>query len=314
LNENYYSLINDSLTVAAMYGIFALFLALSVLFFLFQYGFRLWLATRNALLLYALAALAGYLVAGCFTTCYYFPSILILLSVLLLLIAGFLVWGFRAKKFRRSRFDFWLAPALAGAVCAGLLAYGGIVNATLPYSWKTVPVAGRNVTLLTSRKKTGGSLYVLVSGSSEEFRNVLRPLAERGFSVVALSIETGFGDLPVARRMLAELSRQIPGTFLLGVGEERAIQAIALADTDGPAGVIAVDPPFDWPFEELSPRVRLPEARVPVSIVLSSESTEKAEQFQALIREKEIPVEVILLPDSALTDIAAMVEKTGKKR
>jgi len=314
LNENYYSLISDVLTFAAMYGIFALFAALSILFLLFQYGFRLWLATRNTLLLYALAALAGYLVAGCFTTCYYFPSILAVLGALLMLIAGFLVWGFRAKKFRRSRFDLWPAPALAGALCIGLLGYGAVVNSTLPYSWKTVPVAGREVTLLSPRSKSGKTLFILSSGSGWEFRNLLRPLAERGFSVAVLPIDTGFGELPVARRMLAELSRQTPNSFLIGVGEERAIQAIALADTDEPAGTIAVDPPFDWPFEELSPQIRLPQARVPVSLILSCESTEKAEQFRALIQAKQIPVEVILLPDSELTDLAAMVEKTGKKR
>jgi len=314
LNEGYYSLISDVLTFAAMYGIFALFAALSVLFLLFQYGFRLWLATRNTLLLYALAALAGYLVAGCFTSCYYFPSILILLCVLLLLIAGFLVWGFLKKKFRRSRFDFWLAPALAGGLCTGLLAYGAIVNATLPYSWKTVPVAGREVTLLSPRSKSGKTLFVLSSGSGWEFRNLLRPLAERGFSVAVLPIDTGFGELPAARLMLAELSRHAPNSFLVGVGEERALQAIALADTDGPAGVIAVDPPFDWPFEELSPRVRLEKARVPVSLILSCESTEKAEQFRVLIQGKKITVEVSLLPDSELTVIAAMVEKIWKKR
>jgi len=196
----------------------------------------------------------------------------------------------------------------------GLFAYGAIVNATLPYSWKTVPVAGREVTLLSPRSKSGKTLFVLSSGSGWEFRNLLRPLAERGFSVAVLPIDTGFGELPAARRMLAELSRQAPNSFLVGVGEERALQAIALADAPGLAGIIAVDPPSDWPFEELSPRVRLEKARVPVSLILSCESTEKAEQFRVLIQGKKITVEVILLPDSELTDIAAMVEKIGKKR
>ncbi len=314
LNENYYSLISDVLTFAAMYGIFALFAALSILCLLLQYGFRLWLATRNTLLLYALAALAGYLVAGGFTTCYYFPSILAVLGALLLLIAGFLVWGFRTKKFRRGRFDLWPAPALAGAFCIGLLGYGAIVNATQPYSWKTVAVAGREVTILSPRTKSGKTLFILASGSGGEFRDLLRSLAERGFSVATLPIDIGFGELPTARRMLAELSRQAPNSFLIGVGEERAMQAIALADTDGPAGVIAVDPPSDWPFEELSPRIRLEKARVPVSLILSCESTEKAEQFRALIQGRNIPVEVILLPDSELADLAALVEKTGKTR
>lgn len=307
LNESYHTFINDPLTIAASYGIFALFVLLTFLFFLFLCGFRLWLVTRNLLLLYALAALMGYVIACCFTTCYRFRSIQFLLAALLLLIAGFIVWGFITKRFIQSRFDYWPSPALAIAVCGGLLIYGGVVNAFLPYSWKSARIDEYEVTILMPRNSQG-SLFILADSGKEEWRGLLRPLTEQGFTVISLPVERGFGELAAARRLISQF-RQHQKSWLVGVGEERAMQVIALADTPGLAGVIAVDPPFDWPFEELSPQLRLPEARIPVLIFLSPRKMAEAENFNELIETHYIPARVVPVPEEELRESALILEK-----
>ena len=291
LNEKYYSLINDYLTIAAKYGVLALFALLTVLFLLFQYGFRLYLTTRNELLLYALAAQAGYMISGSFTTCYRFPSILILLGILFLILAVFLIQGIVTKKFRRNRFDFWPAPVLAALCCVVLLVYGAAVNASLPYSWRSMP-GEREAVILTPRHPPRGTFVVLAS--ADDFRSAVRPLVERGYVAIALLMEKGFGELPLARKILPTLLEQGNAPYyLFGLGEERAIQAITLGNTAGLDGVVVVDPPVDWPFEELSPRERLKETQSPVHVLLSVEKEEEAKTFQELATPAELRITVL---------------------
>ncbi len=304
LNESYHALINDSLTIAARNGIFVLFLIVAILGLLLQYGFKLYLVTRNELLLYAIAALAGYAIAGIFTMCYYFTSILLLLGGLVFIIAAFIIWGVANSKFRQSKFDLW-PPLLAAALyCLIILGYGVMVNASLCYTW------GEESLGIPQPRNSQGTFIFLGSASEFDFRKVLRSAAEHDFNVVLLPVSKGFSELEAARQMIKELLRNnsTPG-FLIGIGKERALQAVALADISELAAVASINPPEDWPFIELSPKEKLINAKVPVFLFFNIENTKDRDAFLKLADSTPTELKIMVFAENQETSLSFISEQ-----
>lgn len=117
LNEGYLTLISDYLTIAAQYGIFALFSILTFLLFLLQQGGRLYWKNQNPLLLYACAAVLSYMGTSFFSTCYRFEEVTWLLCVAVLTIALFVGRAALQHQIVWKHWSFWPAPTLAAITC-----------------------------------------------------------------------------------------------------------------------------------------------------------------------------------------------------
>lgn len=302
LDEEYLTLISDYLTIAAQYGIGALFFYLAFLLFLLQQGGFLYWKGRNPLLLYACAAVLGYMGAGFFSTCYRFPDVTWLFGVAVLIIAAFVGRAAFRRRIRWTHWSFWPAPVLAAAVCAIILMCGAWVNASLPYSWKygmTSPESGgiRTLTLLPRGGGNGVRILLPVPRLDDAVRPLLRPLVLAGFSATAFELEAGFGGLDRAEAAVRELAASSGGgrLVLFGSGDEQVIQAIALAARMEPgtiALVAAVDVPFDWPFDELSPKLNIVKCRIPLLLLFHAEAAEESLALGevAKVRLLELPV------------------------
>lgn len=285
LNEGYLTLISDYLTIAAQYGIFTLFLILAFLLFLLQQGGKLYRKDQNPLLLYACAAVLSYMGASFFSTCYRFGDVTWLFCVAVLIIAFFVGRAALQHRLVWRHWSFWPAPMLAATACITILAYGVWINASLPYAWKygvTSQKSGRVRTLTFSpqEKKNDFHVLLLTPELEEAIRPSLRPLVSAGFTVTALEIEAGINGLKQAEVAVQELiaSPNNKHFILFGSGEEQAVQTIALA-TRMESGVITaasvVDVPFDWPFDELSPRLNVVKCRIPLLLLCHTDKKEE---------------------------------------
>ncbi|MDR0933143.1 MAG: hypothetical protein LBM70_09030, partial [Victivallales bacterium] len=71
-----------------------------------------------------------------------------------------------------------------------------------------------------------------------------------------------------------------------------------LSDIAGLAGVIALNPPLDWPFEELALPDNLPKARVPIFLFFDESKRVVLDSLNKLIKSHAIPAKISLLPES----------------
>ena len=285
LNEGYLTLISDYLTIAAQYGIFFLFLILAFLLFLLQQGGQLYRNDQNPLLLYACAAVLSYMGASFFSTCYRFGNVTWLFCVAVLIIVFFVGRAALHHRIVWKHWSFWPAPMLAAVTCITILAYGVWVNASLPYTWKhgvTSPQSGsvRTLTFFPQEKGNDFHALLLTPDLEKAIRPSLRPLVSAGFTVTALEIEAGINGLKQAEVAVQELiaSPNNKHFILFGSGEEQAVQTIALATRMEPGVITAasvVDAPFDWPFDELSPRLNVAKCRIPLFLLFHADKREE---------------------------------------
>ena len=300
LKEGYLTLISDYLTVAAQYGIFTLFLILTFLFFLLQQGAILYKKEHNPLLLYACAAVSGYMVASFFSTCYRFINVTWLFGVAILIIVLFVGRATLRHRMNWTHWNFWPAPILAATVCIVILSYGIWVNASLPYSWEygtIFPKSNTVRTLTFCPRKKGNEFHILLLTPKLEnaIRPVLRPLVLAGFTVTALEIEPGFHVLDLAEAAIEKLiaTPNSKRFILFSSEEEQVIQTLAVAtQIQSPAieAVAVVDAPFDWPFAELSPRLNIMKCQYPLFLLFH---TNRSEENRALGKIAQVHLEVI---------------------
>ncbi len=273
LDESYYTLISDYLTLAASYGIFPLFLLLVVLFFLFQQGYKIWRKNHDMMLLYGLGAVAGYMICAAFSTCYRFLDLTWLLIGMALIVVGYIVYDVVKYK-ERNYHDLWYAPALAAMVCLGIVGYGKYVNNQIPYTknWRTVNVENDKFSLLEIQPKcdSQGTIIFLTPSLEGDIRKYLRPIVDSGYKVIAAKLNLGFPGLKSGIRLLPAIYPHDSKVYLMGAGSERALLAVAVA-ANLPnwkwAGVIVENLPYEWPFDELSPKLLVPKLKVPLIMI-----------------------------------------------
>lgn len=287
LDEKYLSLINDYLTIAAQYGIFVLFFVLTFLFFLLQQSIGLYRKERNPIVLYASAAVLGYMVAALFSTFYTSPDLTWLLGVAAGLILVFWLRAVFYKKIRWTPYLFFPAPILAAAICISIIGYGIWINARLPFAWEngvTSKESGSVKTLTVKPCNGNNNFHVLlpIPQLEKAVRPALRPLSQAGFTATAFEVQSGFEDLDCAEKVIRELSATSDNEkiILYGIGGEQAIQALALAARLEPqtiAATVVIDLPFDWPFEELSPQRNIANCQSPLFLLFHAENFANAQ-------------------------------------
>ena len=267
IDEHTRTMINDYLTLAAKYGIWAVFLYLACFALPFWLGLRFYGRKGGAPALFAGAfgALVAYFVSASFSTMYEHDELFWFALALLVPSAGWLLFMIRR---RRSAEWFDAVVPLGGAllVCLALLVWGWRVNRTLPAEldivsvnqieeesyrvWRAVPPQhhGRQIVYLFENG--------LSSESGEVIWSTVRPFLARNEVITVAQTDGGFGGLAHAEQVLAGALAEHPDwpLVLFGQGAAGKQAIIAAAKNGSPQinGVVVLDAPASWPFEGLS--------------------------------------------------------------
>ncbi len=295
LDEVYYSLINDYLTIAATYGVFVLMLLLIGFGGLFQQGYRIWRQNHNLMLLYSMCAVLGYMICAFFSTCYRFGSLIWLLEVAVLIISGFIIYGNIKYQLKWNYYDFWGVPVAAITVCLVIIGYGMIVNAEIPYTvhYDAIEMGAGEIPMVELQPKSSskGTILILTSSIQQEIRPWLRTAAEQGYIAKAVETDYGLTGLQNSKKIMPNIILDSP-SYLLGYDREKALLVVAVA-ADLPditwAGIIVSDIPAEWPFCELFPLRKIVKLKVPVIMVQSSNFAKDGEILLKLCQENNIP-------------------------
>ncbi len=301
LDEGYLTLINDYLTVAAMFGIFALFFLLALLLFLLQLGFIISWKNRNLFLLCLCTAVSGYMIAAFFSTCCRFPSVVVPLGGLVVLITVIIVLNIRLKRFQWRHWMIWPAPVLALLTCMAILSYGTWVNSRLAYAWKYHFTAqGSKLLSVVPRSApfNGYHVFLPIPSVNDSVRAYLRPLASAGFKATAIETEAGFGELDKLSETIHSLTitQNESRNILLGGGAEQAIQVLALAGRLSPQMIHAtatLDAPAEWPFEELSPVRNIMRCRMPLLLFFHKDAEQENARLLKFAEELKVSGKLI---------------------
>lgn len=260
LNEQYRTLVNDELTIAALYGVPLLFLLLSAVLSLLYFAVK---SSRRPWIVCPAGAVMGYFVCGFFSTMYEHSDVLYyLLFFVSWLLLALIVDGWQ-KRLQLSRRDWLVMPILALAYCLLISAVGLAVNYNLPVI-RTVD----KVTTVTGRSAASGptAVYFYLSGEKgKAIRQIGRTLAPHRIKVMLYETDLGLTDLDRAVKFL----QQIPEDFTVsGVGGPGRIALVAAIAAKSPhcraVTVAGVEP--EWPFEQLSPKDQLPLLQTPTRV------------------------------------------------
>ena len=281
LSEAYATLINDYLTIAAAYGIFAIFAYLALILSGLWFGFRLWKTTRNPLLLSLLGAMIAYLANACFTTFYCHWKVYWLFCLLFIANTVFIGVACYLKKFRIAAKDILVPSCTALGICFAMLLGGFIVDRQIPYSIdRTIcQIDGKAIDLSKAypRTTTKAIVVYLYSSDTDSYekavRRIARPLLAKGYAVFPVGVSSGLDGLQVAKSVLQDASRESAKNkcklFLMGQGDgaKHAIVAASSLNSTDLNAVVALGSPASWPFDEISPNLHVKDIKIPLLLV-----------------------------------------------
>lgn len=297
LNERYNTLISDYLTIAASYGIFILFLILAILLFLLYQCYKVWRMNHDMMLLYSTCAIVGYMVSALFSTCYRFEHLLWLLIVIVLIVTGYIIYGIKKFSIKWIHYDFWCPPLLSIIICLGIIGYGKYVNMQIPYSMHrdVISVDNQNYPILelSPKNKSQKTLIFLTSDITNEIRSCLRPAVNAGYKVKAIQMDLGLVGLKNGLKLLPHILNEESNVYLVGAGPEKAILAVALVtrlSIQSLSGVIVHNIPYEWPFEELSPKLLVTQLKIPLILFQNESYLYDGNLLVKICNENKIPV------------------------
>ncbi len=286
LDEHYGTLINDSLTLAALYGIWLPVLLLAIILWLLHNSLRYYRRCQNPLLLYTVAAVVGYLIAGSFTTCYRFGDVIWLFGLSLAMLALFVGYGAIRRKIDWRPRDFWPAPVLALCYGLAIVGYGAWVNRELPYRWASAKIDSFEYLTVSPAARVKGDLIAVLHDRKNAVREFLRPFAGNGYRVTAIFTEPGMAVLDDGAAAIRKIAmRHASPPLLIGIGNEPSIQTLALSNRlSGKeiSQIVAVDLPDDWPFPDLSPKEQVTKSEIPLRIFYRPGGEASAEELKKL--------------------------------
>lgn len=297
LNEHYNTLISDYLTIAASYGIFVLFLILTVFFFLLYQCYKVWRVNHNMMLLYCMCAIVGYMISALFSTCYRFGNLLWLLFTILLITMIYIIYGIKKYSIRWKHYDFWLSPIFSLVICLGIIGCGIYVNMQIPYSINHDIIVIDNqdypILELQPKEKSQGTLIFLVSNMTDEIRLYLRPAVNAGYKVKAIQMDLGLVGLKNGLKLLPHILSQESNAYLVGAETEEAILALAIAtrlSTSSLSGVVVHNIPYEWPFEELSPKLLVSQLKIPLFLLQNKNRMHDGKLLAKICNENNISI------------------------
>ena len=265
LEERYHSMVSDYMTLATAYGLIWLTAGLLAVFSGIGIGWCCWRGNRDPLLLYALAAIVGYLVCGLFSTGYASGWIMAAWAAAWGVVALFVLRDMRRYGFRpRPAIAGWAFGAAAG-IALLLGGYGGMVYHNRPFHWQQREI-GNSLPLLelSPRQETRGTVILAVSHLETAIRPVLRPLVEKGWHVIGLETAPGTNAVEPFREAAQQIRATLPDDkpVWLGAPDAELSLVVLAAGATGSLqpdwdGIATFNLPSDWPFAELSPVKRL---------------------------------------------------------
>lgn len=338
LNERYVGLISDYLNIAVSYGIFALFVYLSVILTIIWLGLRLWLITKNKILLFTLGAMGAYLFSAVFSTFYLFRDVYWLFMILLFIVTAFIAESLYTKRFRLERI-YLVSPVFCSVVfCLVLLSYGFILNSRIPYTYNSniYQDNGQSVLVCKAIPKAvpkATIVYLFCSDDrmtiEREARLTIRPLLARNYVVIAAGVDSGLNGLAQAEMLLKKIASEngkVP-LFLIGQsdGAKHAILIASKTDTPKLSAIVALGSPASWPFDKLSPDLHIHELKAPLLLIHGqkdySYSYTDSETLKKLCDKSNVPAAIQLIPDAGsyfdekrenvLNTVDAFITKAG---
>ena len=314
LNENYVGLISDYLNIAVSYGIFALFAYLSAILTIILLGLKLWLITKNKILLFTLGAITAYLFSAIFSTFYLSYEVYRLFAIMLIGVAAFIAWSLYTKQFMPHRIHLAAPILCSAALCLALLSYGFILNSRISYVYNSIIYqdSGKSVQACKATPKAvpkATIVYLFCSDRmtlEKEARLTIRPLLARNYVVIAAGVDSGLEGLAQTEILLKKIASENGNTPLILMGQsDGAKQAILIASkADAPklSAVIALGTPANWPFDELSPDLHIHRLKAPLLLIHGqrdqSYSYTESETLKKLCDKNNVSASLQLIPDA----------------
>ena len=303
LNERYNTLISDYLTIAASYGIFVLFLILALLFFLLFQSYNVWKTNHDMMLLYSMCAIVGYMVSALFSTCYRFKDLSWLLIMIILIVTVYIIHGIKKNSIKLTYYDFLYPFLLSIIICVVIVGYGKYTNMQKTYSihQNIISIDNHDYSILelSPKSKSSKTLIFLTSDIRNEIRAFLRPAANIGYKVKAIQMDLGLIGLKKGLKLLPVVLSGESNVYLVGAGTEKAILTLALATHFSPqslSGVIVYNIPYEWPFDELSPKSLVAQLKVPLFLRQNEKYAYDGKLLAELCKKNKQPIHFEIIP------------------
>ena len=276
LHENYNYLLNDPLTLAAGWGIFAAGGILCGVAALFWWGWRCCRVEKNPLLGGILAALAGFTACGLFSNMM-FEDLLIygaagLAAAALIWELIFIIAGRRWKELKL----IWIPLSGVVLFCAVFLAACFYVRSGFPYRYRYLTDEKISLHAMPDKGEISGTVvfaseHLSYYYDTDSVHRVVRPLVEAGYEVYFEGLSGGYDDLAKAEKFLnlvvAEAAPGAVTVFADTTGGKQLFIAAVKSGRKAIARIIINDIPSEWPFPELSPVEYARELDIPVTFL-----------------------------------------------
>lgn len=315
LDERYITMVNDYLTIGSAFGIGMLFLYLVLCFFAIELSIKIWLQNKSVWILCLGAGCVSYLISACFSTLYRHWNVSGPFGITILIIIIFAIRQLYRKQLIISLRDVVMPCVIAAVLCGGLVICGKILQQSVPYSFKAL--------CLTSKleKKFEGwygwpkrqqQAWILHFHDIDNYldreqeRYINRLLLSYGYNVLSVKVDSGLTGLERARalvHLLQVLNSNNWPVFLFGTdsGGKHAIVIAATEQISHLMGIISIDTPATWPFEELSPLQHINLLPCPI-LLISQNNLDDVETLKEQCIETGVSVTMEKLPSDVSGD------------
>ena len=297
INERYWTMINDSLTIATRYGLPILFFLLMLVLGICWFGLSRAKATKSPVLAGLSCAVLSYFVASNFSTLYIFKDVFI--YFLTCFLALVLVLGTVLKTKDIFTWQMLVPICLSLAICGGIWCIGFFVNdmmniANIEY------LPSNDITgeyLRATSKEPGAVIVCLIDKDSwesplEYSHPKLSLFLQQGFSVYCAKFDTGNDELENVQAFIDLVANQNDGIdlFLLAVGKNAnfaVLMATQQNATKGLRGFVSCNPEIYNPCPELSLSNNIDKLAIPGVIFYAEEKRAEYEEYLAQCHEKQ---------------------------
>jgi dienelactone hydrolase len=254
-------------------------------------------ARRNVLILSLLAAEVVYLISGWFTYSTPFWHVTGLWLIINAVLLGYLGWQWFKKNLSRPVLIKIAAFTGAGAALTVTAIYGAGLFFLMQLPCRVRPLQPGGAiqgVVVTPRHQPprGVIIYFYEKGGSvlDEGKHTLRPLAEKGFTVLCAEYRAGGRDgLADAKALLTwalaqEQWRRLTVSVMgHGFGGRVALLASCGPTNDRFKTVVAISADAEWPFPDLAPVEHIAELRAPLLIIHGKKDTTVRPEQAALL-------------------------------
>lgn len=255
LAEGYATFISDYLTIAGKYGLLALFGYLWLLLMLLYSSAKLYCKCHNPLLLYSIAAVVCYMLCAMFSTIYLHISVYWLFAIIVFILITVAILAIISRKIILTHGVIIPISCIPLLICCGIYLSGLWVNHQLPYRF----IDQDNLMIATPRGTAKAKIICILSSDNQNrvaiIRKIIRPLLLEKYAVTAFQITPGLNGFSECEKFLSKAKSfnndNLP--IFIFAGNDVANIVVCRQWDFILSGIIAINLPIDWPWEELSP-------------------------------------------------------------